>query len=77
MGRAWKVSQLLSEPACAHAAKQVAPGTLVQESSSLLSSKKTDMVLAKSPGWENGGLVNLNSTTWHKLPNIGEGKPEH
>lgn len=34
---------------------QVAPGTLVQGSSSLLSSKKTDTVLAKSSGWENSG----------------------
>lgn len=79
VGRAWKVSQLLNEPARAHAAKQLAPGTLVQEPSSLLSSKKTVTVLAKSSGWENvcvGVLVNLNSATWYKLANIGEGKPE-
>lgn len=56
MGRAWKVSQLLSEPACAHAAKQETPGTLMQESSHhCCQVKKTDTVLAKSSGWENGG----------------------
>lgn len=48
MGRAWKVSQLLSEPACARVVKQMAPGMLMQGFPSLQSRKKIATVIVKS-----------------------------
>lgn len=56
VGRAWKVSQLLSEPACAHAVKQVAPGVLVRWFPSLQSSKKIATVIAESSERLIGGF---------------------